>query len=198
MTMSPGSRPTTGSGRRDQHGADGSQHDAEQDQRLAEVGQHFRTGLLRSFARFLAKMPPGVGGCNSSLGRALQKADLQQVRLVDVLQRVALLADRGCQRLDADGSAVELVDDRREERAVHGLEADVVDVEELERFAGHAATDDAVGAHVCEVADTTQQPVGDTRRASGAARDLRCAVAFERHREDPRRACKNFLEIDSL
>ena len=92
----------------------------------------------------------------------------------------------GRERVDADRPAAELVDDGREQRAVHLVEADLVDVEERQRVACDRPVMTAVGAHLGEVADAAQEPVRDARRAARAARDLGGALALERHRRGSR------------
>ena len=54
--------------------------------------------------------------------RALEKADLDEKRLVDVLDRVALLAERRGQAADADRPAAELLDDRQQQPAIDLVE----------------------------------------------------------------------------
>ena len=51
------------------------------------------------------EMPVGALGGDPAARRALQEAFLDQERLVDVLERAAVLADRGGDRLDAGGAA---------------------------------------------------------------------------------------------
>ena len=53
---------------------------------------------------------------------ALQEALLDQERLEHVLDRVALLADRGGEVVDADRPAGEFLDDGRQQLAVHHVE----------------------------------------------------------------------------
>ena len=65
--------------------------------------------------------------------RAHEQPLLDEVGLADVLERVALLGAGGGERLDADGPAVELLDDRAQERAVELVEAELVDAEPGER-----------------------------------------------------------------
>ena len=62
--------------------------------------------------------------------RALDEAELQQVRLVDVLDRVLLLAERRRERRQADRAAVELARDRAQQLARLAVEALLVDLEQ--------------------------------------------------------------------
>ena len=64
--------------------------------------------------------------------RALQEAMLHEERLVHLLDRVRVLADRRADRVQSDRAAVELLDDRLENARVHVVEAERVDVEQLQ------------------------------------------------------------------
>src|SRR5512143_3200949 len=68
--------------------------------------------LLRARRIRHAQVLVSAAGCNAAPVRALQEAQLQQVRLVHVHDGVSLFADGRRQRLEADRSAVVLVDDR--------------------------------------------------------------------------------------
>ena len=74
-------------------------------------------------------------GDDAAARRALDEAELQQVRLVHVLDRVRLLAERDRQRRETDRAAAELQQDRGEQLTVDPLEPDPVDLEQLERLA---------------------------------------------------------------
>src|SRR5262249_45642166 len=60
---------------------------------------------------------------DAALRRTRQETLLDEVRLVDLLDGVALLADGGRQRVQPDRTARELVDDGEQQRAVHAIEA---------------------------------------------------------------------------
>ena len=96
--------------------------------------------------------------------RALDEAELQEVRLVHVLDRVGLLAERRGERRQADGAAVELLPDRAQELTVGPLEPGLVDLEQLERLGGDRGRDRSLVADLGDVADAPEDAVGDTRR----------------------------------
>src|SRR5437667_12818817 len=75
---------------------------------LPEAGLRLCCLLLWQFD---AEVRVGVARRHAAARRALQEADLHQVRLVDVHERVGLLRDRGGDRLDADRATVVLLDD---------------------------------------------------------------------------------------
>ena len=72
---------------------------------------------------------------------ALQEALLQQVGLVEVLERAAILADRGGERLDPRRAAAVDLDQGREDPPVELVEAEVVDLEQRQRLARDRAID---------------------------------------------------------
>ena len=81
--------------------------------------------------------------------RALEEAELEQVRLVDVLDRVGLLAERDRERREADRARRRsLLDDRAQQLAVGPLEPALVDLEQLERLARDVGGDRAGVPHL--------------------------------------------------
>src|SRR5262245_60522209 len=111
--------------------------------------------------------------------RALKETMLHQERLVDLFDRVRILADCRTDRVQADGTAIELLDDRLENACIHVVKPEHVHVEQFERLVGDRLRDDALVLHLSEVADTSQQTVGDARRSTRAPSNLRCAVAVD-------------------
>src|SRR6266511_831137 len=111
-------------------------------------------------------------GDNTSARRALDEPELQQVRLVDVLDRVRLLAESDGERRQSDRTAAEAFDNRTQQLAVDAFEAELVHLVQLERFARDLDRHRALVAHLGDVAHTAQDPVRDTRRAARASRDL--------------------------
>src|SRR5690349_2864805 len=81
---------------------------------------------LRTLWRGESEVRVGSGRGNTATGGALQEAELQEERLVDVLDRVALFVGRGGDRIEADRPAAELVDHRLEQPPVGGVQAQFV------------------------------------------------------------------------
>ena len=121
-------------------------------------------------------------GDRAAARRALQEAAHDEVGLVDVHDRVGFLAERHGQRVEPHRPAVELVADGEQDVAVELVEAFVVDLEEVERGQADLARDDALVAHLGEVAHAPQQAVGDPRRAARAGRDLAGRLGVDGHR----------------
>ena len=108
----------------------------------------------------IATRPRGV--------RAIRPCWIEE-RLVDVLDRLGLLAHGDRQRRQPDRSAAELLAQRAEHGPVDLVEAELVDAEHGQAALGGGGVDAAVAADLGEVAHATQQPVGDPRRARGRA-----------------------------
>src|SRR6266850_7323669 len=130
-----------------------------------------------------------------TLRGADEETFLDEERLVDVLDRVPLLADRRRERVEPDRTPRELVDDGEEERAVHLVEARFVDVEEPERVPGHGPVDPALRAHVGEVTYPAEEAVRDARRAARAAGDLDRALVLQPGPQDRRGAPQDAMQV---
>src|SRR6266567_633807 len=141
------------------------------------------------------EVPIGQRGRDPATVRALQETLLDQERLEHVLDRIAFLADRRREVVDADRSARELVEHAAQELAVHHVESQRVHVEHGQRSVRDLMRDPAGGAHFGVIAHAPQQPVHDTRRAARAASDLQGARRVERDIEQLRRAGDDAREL---
>ena len=104
--------------------------------------------------------------------RARQKPDLQQIRLIDVLQRDGLLTDGRSQRLKAHWAAAVIFHDGGKHAAVNRVEAQMVNLKLTERVVGSLGRNHTVVADLCKIAYTAQQAVCDTRRSARTGRNL--------------------------
>ena len=102
---------------------------------------------------------------------AQEEAALEQVGLVDVLDRVRLLVDGHRERREPDRAAAELAADRAEDLAVQAVQALLVDLQQVQRGAGRLGVDDAAAADLRVVAHALEQAVGHARGAAGALGD---------------------------
>src|SRR5438132_4389371 len=154
-------------------------------------------------------MPLEKSGCGVDVGaaevgddaaarRALDEAELEEIRLVDVLDRLLLLAEGDGERGETDGPAAELDRDRLEQLAIGPLEADRVDLVEVERLQGDLERDRALVPHLGDVAYAAQDPVCDARRSAGADSDLVGRLVADVDAEDPGRAPHDQRELGGL
>jgi hypothetical protein len=104
--------------------------------------------------------------------RPLEEAELEEIGLVDVPDRVRLLTERYRECREPDGPAAELVRDCLEQLTVDALEADLVDLEQLESLARNVECDRSGMPYLGDISDTTQDSIRNARRATGSTRDL--------------------------
>src|SRR5918997_2941866 len=91
--------------------------------------------------------------------RAIEEADLDQVRLDDFLDTFALLADRCGNRADADRPTVELFDNRRQNLAVNFVQSELVNFHLVERALRQGLRDAPVAQDLRVVAHAPEQTV---------------------------------------
>ncbi len=131
-------------------------------------------------------------------GRALEQAELEEERLVDVLHRLRLLAHADGEGRQAHGAAAEAPAHRDQDGPVDLVEAGLVDLEQGQALAGGGLGDDALGPDLGVVADPAQQPVGDAGRAPGPAGDLVAAGGVEGDAHDPGRPHDDGLQLGDV
>ena len=148
--------------------------------RAATRAARLRTRRARHHSRnpFPGAVEPevlvGARRRHAAARRAVEEADLDQERLVDVLDRVVLLADaprRGCSTPTGPPPNFSMIV-RSSRRSISSKPCSSTS----SSFSAACATsqrDRAVGAHLREVAHAAQQPVRDARRAARPPRDLR-------------------------
>ncbi len=76
----------------------------------------------------------GEPGRDPPARRAVDKTKLQQVRLVNIHDRIGFLADRGGDGFQADRPALEFLDDGAQHAAVDVVQAERIDVQQIERL----------------------------------------------------------------
>src|SRR5687767_1139322 len=142
---------------------------------IGAIGLARRGHLVAEAAQVLAR----PFRSHAALRRAIKEAELQQIRLVDVLDRLHLFADDRGNGRATDGTGRELLDDGGEQAAVRRVEALVVDIHRVHRGRRLRRADVARRAHLRVVAHAAQQPVDDARRAAAAAGDHLDGVRFD-------------------
>ena len=68
---------------------------------------------------------------HSSPRRAIQKADLDQKRLIHLLQSILFFRQAGCQRIQPDRTSVVLLDNGKQQPAIEVVKAVSVDPKQL-------------------------------------------------------------------
>ena len=128
----------------------------------------------------------------------LDEAALQQVGLVDVLDRVLLLAHGHRQRGEADRPATELRADRVEDVAVQAVEAEVVDLQQGQRSVGGVGVDDPRPRTSAKSRTRLSSRLATRGVPRERARDRRCPALVQRAAQDRRAAVNDRGEVVRL
>ena len=131
-------------------------------------------------ATFQAQVPVNGGSGDAATQGALQIALLDKIGFEYVLDGVLGFANRGSEVVHPHRTTTKLVDDGHNELLVHQVEADGIHVEQGQGGIGRGPGDAAIGFHLGVVAHPAQQPVGDSGRAPGAARDFQGPLRVQR------------------
>ena len=107
---------------------------------------------------------------------ALHKAFLNQVRLDDLFDDVALVAERRGQSFDADRAAAIIFCDAAQIAAIHAVEPTPIHLEPLEGRVGGGRIDARQPLDSGKISDPAQQPHRDARGAACPPGDFRRAV----------------------
>ena len=137
----------------------------------------------------------GLHGDTAASGRAVQKADLQQIGLVNVLQRDAFFADGGGKGLQTHRAATEIADDAFQHPSVGAIQTQPVDFQRRQCHIGHMAIHAAAALDLRKVPDTLKDAVGDTGGTAGAPRDLHRTGRLNVYAQNARRAGDNGLQL---
>ena len=112
-----------------------------------------------------AQVFKGAKRCLAALGRANHQAALQQIGLIDILERTRVLAHRAGKGRQAHGTAGERLGKRLQDANIHPVQTKLINLEELERLTANIKLNRTVAAHLRKVAHTLEQTVGQARRA---------------------------------
>src|SRR5215471_12184666 len=97
------------------------------------------------------------------------EAKLQQVWLIHILNRLGVFAGAGCQCIQPNRPAVELLDDRQQQIAVGLIETDMINLQRVQRRLSDFARNHAIGLHLGIVTHALEQAIDDAWRATSAA-----------------------------
>ena len=92
--------------------------------------------ILLSFWHDDAEMLVARFGHDTAARRASDETELDKIGLVDFLDRLFFFADDGCDGAQSGRAAAEFLNDSSEHVAIGRLEAERIDFEQVERFAG--------------------------------------------------------------
>ena len=96
-------------------------------------------------------MPVSRGRDNPAARRPAEKADLHQIRFVNILNRDRFLPNRGGDRFKPNRAAVIVADHGGEQQPVDGIEPQGIDFHAVERRLGVFRIDHTVADHLREI-----------------------------------------------
>src|SRR5574341_1273756 len=114
----------------------------------------------------IAEMRIGAWCRDSSARRAVEKTQLKQIGLVYIHDCIGFFADGGGNRLQADGPAAEFVDNRMHHPAVDVVQAQLVNLQQVQRLASDLRRNYSSGADLRIIPDSAQQAERHARRAA--------------------------------
>ena len=110
----------------------------------------------------LAEVLVGEEGRFAATGGAFDEAFLDEVGFIDILDRTGVFAHGCCDRIEADRSATELIDDGKQQFVIDLIETEGINIESFEGVLGDLEVDGTVTLDLCEVTYATQESVGNT------------------------------------
>src|SRR3954454_11515897 len=142
-----------------------------------------------------AQMAPRRGRRNPTPWRAGEQPAADEKGLGNGLHGLGLLRHGHGERRETHRTAAEAAQQRVEHRPGEPVQAQLVDLVDLERRSRDLPVDDAVSTDLGVVAHASQQPVGDPGRAPSAPGDLFGAVRAQRHLEQRGATHEHLLEL---
>src|SRR5581483_10173382 len=115
--------------------------------------------LLPALFALHVKIVESQRGSGPSARCPVQKSELDQIGLVDFLDRVGLFGYRGGNRAEAYRTAPVLLENREHDLLVNIVEAEAVHFKQVQGGLGHFAGDAAIGADLRVIAHAAEQAV---------------------------------------
>src|ERR1017187_1209648 len=112
---------------------------------------------------------------------AVEEADLDEERLVNLFERVFLFGKRCGQRAEPNRPAIVLLNNRKYQPAIDFVEAVSIHFKHGEGGFGGRKVDRARAAHLRIVANAAQQAIRNARRSARAQRNLSGAILIDRN-----------------
>lgn len=131
----------------------------------------------------------------SAARRAAEKADLHEIRLVNIFESDGFLADGCGERVKTDRTTSVVKDDALKHPPVNVVKTKLVYFECAQSNICAFFVDGTGAADLCEVAHTAQQTVCDTRRTAAAAGDFEGALVLTRNIQNAGRAFDDAAQL---
>ena len=108
----------------------------------------------------------GQFGSHTSTWGTLDETFHDEERLIDILDGTSILANGRSDGVETDRTTLELIDNGEQDLVVNLIKTILVDIEGFERHMSNLQVDASVTLHLCKVAHTTQECIGNTGRST--------------------------------
>jgi hypothetical protein len=140
-------------------------------------------------------MGAGSFSDNTTLWRAVNETNTQQVRLKDIFQRIGGLSEQCRHGGNADWSPIELVDHDGQQLSIRRIKTGLVDLQALQCRCGRLNGDVRGTSYLYLIANATQEAVRDPRCAATASRNQRGGVSGDLNPKDASGATDDCREV---
>ena len=121
-------------------------------------------------------------------GGSLEITFLDEIGFVNILEGGFLLPDGRRQIVYSHRTALELVDERQQNRPIHLIESPMINLQQGQGRQGHLPVYQSPGLNLGLIPDTAEKAVGDPRGSPGAACHLLRPLLVDLHSQDLRRS----------
>jgi hypothetical protein len=121
---------------------------------------------------------------NTTLWRAINETDAQQVRLKDIFQRIRGLSEQRRHGGNADWSPIELVNHDGQQLSIRRVKTRLINLQALQCRCGRLNGDIRGTSYLHLIANATQEAVRDPRCAAASCCDKRGGVSGDLNPED--------------
>ena len=133
--------------------------------------------------------------CHHTSARgALDETLHNEERLVDFLYGTSVLTNSCSDSGNAHRSTAELVDNGQQDAVVYLVQSVLVDIQRLQGYLGDAGVNLSRSLHLGEVADASQQGIGNTGRTSRTTGNLVGSISSNRYAQDRGRSFDDSLQ----
>src|SRR5215472_4807226 len=103
---------------------------------------------------------------DSSARRSVEEPNLNEERLVDLLDRIRFFRQRGREGVYSNGTTLVLLDDCQQELPIHFVEPVLINLQHLQRGLRRGFIDLSAAAHLSVIPHATQESIGNARGAA--------------------------------
>ena len=136
----------------------------------------------------------GQWSCHAATWRSFDETLHNEEWFIDIFNGSGIFSDGRCYRTDPYRPTPELVNDSEQDLIINLVKPVSVDIERLKSYMCNLVGYRSVAFHLCKVAHTTQQRIGNTRRSATPPTDFYGGFIVNRHLQQHGRAAYDALQ----